>query len=243
MGALMACSAKANNLVINGSPIHSQHHSARMLLEQAYRDIGIQLSYTELPYVRSAVNANIGVIDGLDVRLASHTDAYDNLVKIDVPLLLSRTLVVVNRKLCPDCDIKGLRSVGVVSGYSFPRSELNLADIKNTVVELPEHHRLFTFFKGGRVNGIVTSELYLPNELRDNRLYRYIEIGRQPVFHYLHKNHSAMAKQLEKSLRALTREGINQGKFADELLLKEIHQTKPLGSAQEPKKGSSLVGF
>ncbi|WP_371193940.1 hypothetical protein [Glaciecola sp. SC05] len=241
---LFALPVLASSLTLNRAPIDEQYRQTNVLLVQAYEKLGIRINYTQLPYMRSAVSANAGVIDGLDLRLESHTQSYQNLLKVNVPLLTSKTLVVINRKLCPKCELGQLKSLGVVSGFTFPANELNLSDLDNRVIELAEHQGLFKFFKGNRVNAIVTSELFLPVFLRDNERYRYIEISRQPVYHYLHKRNSSLIAPLEISIKEVTKTLAATENSVENLWLEEKKDPQPsAGSMQQHGTDTGMAPF
>nr|WP_136251074.1 hypothetical protein [Ningiella ruwaisensis] len=219
---------QAKQIVLSSSPIHDEFKIAEQMLEEAYAQVGHTLRYQDLPYTRSIVSANVGVIDGLSLRLEQHTQNYPNLIRINVALLNSKTLVVINKKLCPNCDIGKLRSIGAVSGFEFPESKLQLEDNTNLKIELAEHHRLFTFFEAGRVNAIVTSNLFLPDRLRDTQKYRYVQIAEQDVYHFVHKQHQALAKQLDVALSQIKLDYANQLKQSGPAETEELPQRGPV---------------
>jgi hypothetical protein len=217
LGSLLPAPLLATSLVLNAAPVSSEFTHANALLVRGYENIGVTLKFTHLPYIRSAISANVGVIDGLDLRLETHTESYHNLIRVEVPLLLSKTILVINRKLCGECEVSELRSLAVVAGFTFPEQVLRLDNSQNLLIELAEHEALFRFFQRNRVNAIITSDVFLPDYLRDNIKYRYVEIARQNAFHYLHKSHLQLAIRLQRSLAEVT------AAYAE----KEIRLTQP----------------
>jgi hypothetical protein len=191
------------SLVFNSAPLNQEHLHAKQMVKDAYESLGIKISLANLPYYRGAVSADYGVIDGLLLRLESHTLDYPNLIKINVPLLQSRTLVVINKALCGQCRPDKLTSLASVSGFKFADTHLNIDGKRNYLIELPGHQQLFKFFERGRVNAIITSEAFLTNALKNNDKYLYVEIGNESAFHYIHRDHGALKKQLESKLTEL----------------------------------------
>jgi hypothetical protein len=198
------------SLVFHSAPLNQQHLHAKQMVKEAYESLGIKIRLADLPYYRGAVSADYGVIDGLILRLESHTLDYPNLIKINVPLLQSRTLVVINKALCGQCKPDKLTSLASVSGFKFADIHLNIDGQRNYLIELPSHQQLFKFFERGRVNAIITSEAFLTKALKNNDKYLYVEIGNESAFHYIHRDHGALKTKLESKLTELTKEFAQQ---------------------------------
>jgi len=203
---LMPTYLMSKSLVFNSAPLNQQHLHAEQMVKAAYDSLGIKISLANLPYHRGAVSADYGVIDGLILRLESHALDYPNLIKINVPLLQSRTLVVINKTLCGHCKLDRLTSLASVSGFTFADTHLNIDGKRNYLIELPGQSQLFKFFERGRVNAMITSEVFLTQALKNNDKYLYIEIGNENAFHYIHRDHGALKTSLETKLSALTKE-------------------------------------
>jgi hypothetical protein len=193
-------------LVFNSAPINHQHLYTKQILEQAYESLGLSINMANFPYHRGAVSANYGVIDGLMLRRESDAQEHEQLIKINVPLLRSKTLLVINKALCGDCKIDKLISLASVSGFRFANTPLAIDGKKNYLIELPSHPKLFKFFERGRVNAIVTADVFLPERLKNNDKYLYIEMGSEDAFHYVHSKHISLANKLELKLTELKSE-------------------------------------
>ncbi|WP_395338068.1 hypothetical protein PN836_010545 [Ningiella sp. W23] len=194
--------ASASSLVLDKTELHEEHKYIYQTLIDAYKDIGVGINFTELPYTRSVVSANSKTIDGIMLRAENHTRGYSDLIRIKLPFPVSNTIVVINKTLCPNCKLSQLYSIAHVSGFSFPETSLNISGSQNYKIELSENERLWHFFKAGRVNAIVTCDTYLPESLRDESKYRYVQIESNQMYHYLHKDHQAIAESLKTALQS-----------------------------------------
>ncbi|GLR71860.1 hypothetical protein [Agaribacter marinus] len=193
----------SSDLVIHTTPVNPQHADLHEILIKSYERLNVPVIFTTLPYTRGSVSANYGVIDGLDLRLESHAADYTNLVKVEYPVYVSNIVLVIDKQLCINCSSMAISSIASVSGYNFQShfKQDVLTDLSS--LEFADHAKLFRFFDGRRVEGMVVGDIFLPQKYIDNPRYQIVRLTSQKVFHYLHEKHAGLAKKLAHNFERL----------------------------------------
>ncbi|MFC3122288.1 hypothetical protein [Agaribacter flavus] len=193
----------SDDLVIHTTPVNPQHADLHQILVKSYQSLDVPVVFTTLPYTRGAISANYGVIDGLDLRLESHAKEYKNLVKVNYPVYISNIVLVVDKQQCISCSTSKISSIASVSGYNFQSHFDSEVLLNSKSVEFADHGKLFKFFDGERVEGIVVGDIFLPQKYLDNPRYQVYRLGSQKVFHYLNEKHRELAKKLASNFKRL----------------------------------------
>ncbi len=189
-----------------------------VLLKQAYQNLGIDFKLLLYPGLRALEMANLGKVDGELARIEAIGDQYPNLVRVDVPLCAIEAVFVVTNT---DIQINSPNeltpfALGIRRGIAFIDKELEGLDLLRKVT-VNNDEQLMRLLQAGAVDVVI---MMLSDALEAKRSdstgkVRIIEppFASYPLYHYLHKSHAALARQLKAELRkvldARYRDGAN----------------------------------
>lgn len=201
---LLVSDVFASELVLykeNNQQLTEQQHR----LANIYESIGLDIKYQVLPTNRGIRNAETGQIDGLFGVPNKFVRSSKNLVRIKVPIHLSKLVLVINKLKCETCDADSIESLCAVRATKYSEMMTNL-DVQHKLTTLHSHHDLLSFFKAGRSDAMLINSAYLPAEFKNEKAYSIVYIGDEPLFHYLHVKNRDLVEQLEQELRRSNKE-------------------------------------
>lgn len=202
-----ASSAQTELSLTSSADIESRVTQA--VLKEAYKQLGISLTVTELPAERALVESNAGRSDGEVNRIEGLDAHYPNLMR--VPVSVGRAEVVVFSKTAK-FQVNGWDSlkpyaIGIRIGMKFVEqgsagmnvrktstAESGFQDLDRGVVDVTLQLRDdgLTILHGMKLQGITMLE----PPLASIRLY-----------HYLHKKHRALVPKITEVLRKMEAKG------------------------------------
>lgn len=195
-------------LVLSGAKDPLSEISA-LVLQEAYKRIGIEVETAWQPAERSLKSSNAGQVDGELNRIAGLESQYPNLVRVPIPVNLLEG-VVFSKNVTP--VISGISSI---RGFQIAiRRGTKFAERLTQGMEplmLSKNIQLFRVLNAGRVDLIITSHLE-GLEMLNQLKFRQIQVLKPPLvsldlYHYLHKKHQALVKPLSTTLLNMQVEG------------------------------------
>ena len=179
------------------------------VLQEAYRQISIEIEYLPLPGERALQTANAGRVDGEVFRIANVDKTYTNLVPVPTPINVLEGVVFSNE---PNLQINGWESlrehrIGIQVGIKF--AERGTQGMQRTVVDTNE--QLFRMLAAKRVDVAVvalTNGLQTINSLKLTDIYAISpSIQQFPLYHYLHKKNHTLVEKLDAVLKKMHTSG------------------------------------
>ena len=102
--------------------VNEQTHAiAKVVLKEAYKRIGYEVTFDDLPGQRALEWANKGLTDGDVARIAGTEDKFPNLIRVKVPVIHFKGVAFtksIDRPISRWEDLRGLR-IGVVRGIRY----------------------------------------------------------------------------------------------------------------------------
>jgi polar amino acid transport system substrate-binding protein len=177
-------------------------------LAQAYANLGIQITYIDLPGERAIVESNAGRLDGETARIEGMEVVYPALRRIDVPLYINTNSIFVYGadKVAPTSinQLANLKRVGIVGGWKA--SEEATAGWGN-VVRLTTYGAALQMLKRGRLDAFLGRGEDSLRALQEEKLaltdFPNKIVLRHPLFHYLHEKHEDLIPAITRELRKL----------------------------------------
>ncbi|MFZ6745428.1 substrate-binding periplasmic protein [Undibacterium sp. JH2W] len=180
--------------------------TAASYLTENYKKLGVQIEFVNLPGNRALQESNSGRLDGELMRKAGLSMEYPNLLQIPVPLATTNTVAfALDKNIDLDKGWDSLRE------HSFSYETGTKVIEQNTQAYTTGHAEqnikaAFRQMLNKRVELIVIDEqagLQLVKEMGLEGTVHMLTppISTIPLYHYLHKKHADLARQLEALLR------------------------------------------
>ena len=178
------------------------------VVRAAYQKIGIEIEILNLPGERAIHTSNQGKVDGELYRNINVSQDYTNLQIIPIPIA-SADVVVFSKIKFPVKGWESLRpySIGVERGFKLV--ETNTQGMK--VSKINTIKKTFQLLNLDRVDIVVQTRIEGLHEIKTMGLkgIHVIEppIVRVPVYHHLHKKHSALVPEITRILHKMEKDG------------------------------------
>ncbi len=186
------------------------HELVKEVVRAAYKKIGIEVEFNDLPARRGLEWANSGKTDGDLARIDGTEQKFTNLIKISTPVTTIKGVVFtqkIERNILSWEDLKGL-SVGIIGGIRY--SELGTKGLNRVLAE--DMHHLFFLLSKGRIDVAVAVLEAGKIEINQHHKASKIHIIGQPLFaaplfHFIHKKNQELVPQLESALQEMMEKG------------------------------------
>lgn len=186
-----------------------------IVVGEAFRRSGLELSLIRVPPERGLKNANEGIDDGDLNRIAGLEKLYPNLVRVPEK---SFDMIFVAFALKPgpnnpEIEIDGWQSlkpyiVGLIKGWKILERNVPAG---TDVVYVNDSEQLFTLLEKGRIDIALYSRLMGLDVIQRRRMTGVTDLSpplaSREMFIYLHKSHRDLAPRIAKALAALKSEG------------------------------------
>jgi len=181
---------------------------AKPILEVAYSRIGKSVKFEKLPAERSLVYSDSGFSDAELARIAALEEEYQNLTRISIPIAYDE-LSVYSKK--PNLKVEGWSSllpynIGFVAGSKITEQKtegMNVEMVTSTTQGLNKlnlgRSDIFIGLKG--IQCLIDKLKLTDIKAIDQPLEKLV------MYHYVHKKHSQMARNLETVLRQMKDSG------------------------------------
>lgn len=178
------------------------------LLENAYSNIGYQVTYREVPLARSFVEANSGRLDGLRARIGTVADKYENLVKVPFNLLDFRLVLLADRRVCGVCNLKQLKHVVVPRGMKAFEDFHSGHEDHLVITEVTDIEQALSMLSEGKTQAIILPDISLPADYLSSRQHWIKQtLAVMPDYHYLNKKHQAVVPMVLAELEKMQSSG------------------------------------
>ncbi|WP_299879854.1 ABC transporter substrate-binding protein [uncultured Cocleimonas sp.] len=181
---------------------------AKPILEVAYSRIGKSVKFEKLPAERSLVYTNSGFSDGELARIAGLEEKYQNLTRISIPIAYDELSVYYKK---PNLKVEGWSSllpynIGFVAGSKITEQKtegMNVEMVSSATQGLNKvnlgRSDIFIGLKG--IQCLIDKLKLTDIKVIDQPLEKLV------MYHYVHKKHSQMARNLETVLRQMKESG------------------------------------
>lgn len=190
----------------------------RRIYREAFRRLGVPLTFSVMPLQRLSAEADQGQVDGEVARVPGYATDHPALVRVEEPVYdITWSLFTTNPTL-------RLPQLGALTGTSWRATYLRgVAICANALKPLLPPERLidvssdsqgFSMLRLGRSEVHCTADLSAVTlqhtaEFRGvNILRRVADIGSYPLHPYLHRRHAELAVRLAAVLRQMKSEGL-----------------------------------
>ena len=195
---------------------NSQHLFYKKIYEKAFLQLGYDFEYVLCPSKRCSVMADSGKVDGEPQRVRSYNTRFKNMIRVDEPIFINRTIAFSKNK---QLKIEGLESlaqeklrVDYLMGSVWSRENLSRvlpADYLTAIKTSPQSLKRIMY---GRVDIFValeapTLELLDRKEYRDSGIIPAGIIGQNESFPFIHNSHIDLAPKLAETLQKMKASG------------------------------------
>jgi len=194
----------------------------KRILGEAYKRIGVEISFEALPAKRALYVANDGLAhDGELHRIAGIEKKFPNLLAVPVVIYSLEAMVISNKVQFEVENWESLRpyKIGVRRGIVFA---VEGTKTMNPMI-LNSNKHLFKMLSSNRFDIVVVSRITAASHLKhkENQKLKVIEpaIETYKMYHYLHKKNMKLLPSLIRVLEDMKHEGLIQ-KYKNEFLKK-----------------------
>ncbi|GFK93569.1 hypothetical protein NNJEOMEG_01403 [Fundidesulfovibrio magnetotacticus] len=201
-------------------PISQPDGNGRLdrILDEAFRRAGLEARFVTLPSERSLREADAGMLDGDNNRVAGLEATYSNLVRVSESNMNYEFMAFAassNVRVESWADLERL-SVGHIVGWKIVEENLRAA----SVTKVATAEELFRLLAGGRVDVVIYHRLGGEHYVNTLGLQgvRPLEppLAVRPMYLYLNRRHEALAEPLAQALRAMKADGRHAALLAGE---------------------------
>ncbi len=205
LGAVSMPAAAADHLRLANTPDEPSHILAQQILELAYARAGLEVTFVNMPFLRSLSQSNSGHLDGEVARLAVIETDYSNLIRVPVELFHISAYAYALKPI-PEVkswqDLKG-KKLGLELGVVF----IDHATRGFPRVFASSKRDMAMMLKRGAVDYVVHSGLISFGE-PEFKFYQSAPLQTENIYHYLHRKNARFIPPLTKALQALKDEGV-----------------------------------
>lgn len=179
---------------------------AQRVLIAAYKELGMELTFTPLPIRRGYAQAETGEVDGLGMTVS--LELAPSLLRVDVPIAYEETAVWATRRDFVPNGFASLQPylVGHIAGVRY--FEQRLQGLRTDPA--PNLEALFRKLELGRTD-LVTESRFNGCLLKQLGLNKVVLLQPSlevlPGYHFLHTKHAALLPRITAVLRKMETEG------------------------------------
>jgi polar amino acid transport system substrate-binding protein len=203
-------------LIFSSVDNHRTITLGRSILEQAYQQLGIEISVIGMPADRALRSANQGITDGDVSRIAQLEEDYPNLIRIDVPIRIDSMHLFV--RAGEEFSVKSWDSIpeNYLLGYRRGHKTADHAIVQYDIRSITNDSviRLFRQLKRGFIDVVFAGPIGL-DILATEPEFKTIVPLNPPIhtnylYHYLHKKHAALVPEITRILQEMEDQGTSQ---------------------------------
>jgi len=192
-------------------PLSLPDHSGILdrMLEEAFSRIGVQVEFVTLPSERSLADAECGVLDGDNNRIAGLQGRYPNLVQVPESNMTYEFMAFVNK---PEVVVNGWQDldryeVAHIIGWKILEDNVTSPKVNRVVTPA----QLFLLLKNGRAEVVLYDRYgggyYLKQYQVEGGYAVEPPLARREMYLYLNARHAELAAPLAEALRAMKKDG------------------------------------
>lgn len=179
------------------------------MLKEAFSRIGVQVEFVTLPSERSLADAENGIIDGDNNRIAGLQSRYPNLVQVPESNMTYEFMAFASKPGIVIKDWKDLdqSDVSHIIGWKIVEDNVKSARVNKVVTPA----QLFSLLKSGRTDVIIYDRFggghYLKEYGVEGGYPVEPPLARREMYLYLNARHAELAAPLADALRAMKKDG------------------------------------
>jgi len=180
---------------------------SQALLSEAYRRLGIETRFVDVPFGRSLVESNKGTLDGEIARVLRVTSQYPNLLAVPYVLFDTQVYLYINSARCHNCTLAQVPSITYVRGSIIVEELLKKLPASKPVISSGTIESAKALFLSGKVDAVI----FAAYRLQENASFTIDEqhIMSLPDYHLLHRQHQQVVSPLAAMLFQLEEEGFS----------------------------------
>jgi len=186
------------------------HDAAAEIVRQGYAKLGISVSFKVFPAERALFMSNAGKSDGELVRIAGIEDRYPNLIRIPVSHVAADQMAFAADR---EIEVNGWQSLSSRK-LAFHRG-YKLAEQKTIGMNrylTASAQNAFKMVEHGRAEIAIANRFTGQKTISDLGLRKIImlkpPLQTDPLFHYLHKKHSSLVKEITRVFLDMEEQGV-----------------------------------
>ncbi|GHG71660.1 hypothetical protein GCM10010919_23280 [Alishewanella longhuensis] len=181
---------------------------SQALITEAYSRLGIPADFIDVPFGRSLIESNRGVLDGEVARVLRVTQQFPNLLTVPYVLFDTEVYLYVNQRQCAKCTLENVQSLAFVRGSVIVEDLLKQLPASRKVISSGTIESTKNLFLNEKVDAVV----FAAYQLQDKASFEISEhhIMSLPDYHLLHRSHQALLTPLAAILFQLEREGFTE---------------------------------
>jgi len=205
----LALSLQAADIVLSSPKGATVQRISELVLKEAYKNIGVPVTFVQKPGERSLKESNGGKVDGEVSRVKAIVKKYKNLVMVPVAInYLEGAVFTKNKKF----DVKGWDSIkpykiGLVRGSKF----VEKATKGMNTHPVSSYNQAFKLLDKGRVDIVVTPYIAGITHLKEAGIKDIValkpSIVKLNLYHFLHTKNSNLVPKLEAELKKMQSSG------------------------------------
>lgn len=209
---LHSSSLQPNSKHVTISAIDNEqtHAIAKYVLVEAYKQIGYQVNFDDLPGERALEWANKGLTDGDVARIEGTEIKYTNLIPIEIPIIYFKGVVFtknIKGNIAQWKDLQDLR-IGVVRGIRY--STIGTKGMEPFFANDMTH--LFTILNEGRIEVAVAvldaGIIEIEKNFKGSGIHMIgSPLFSAPLYHFLNKRNIHLIEPLQEVLLEMTSSG------------------------------------
>ncbi len=181
---------------------------SQALINEAYTRLGIKADFIDVPFGRSLVESNKGVLDGEIARVLRVTEHYPNLLTVPYILFDTEVYLYINQQQCPKCTLDTVQSLAFVRGSLIIEDILKQLPASRRVISSGTIESTKTLFFSGKVDAVIFAAYRLSSTAEFAVAEHHLMS--LPDYHLLHRSHQALLQPLAEMFLQLESEGFTQ---------------------------------
>ncbi|MCH1929502.1 hypothetical protein L9G16_04855 [Shewanella sp. A25] len=188
-----------------------------LLYTEAFARLGYQFSYQVVPAMRASLLADSGKVDGEPARVFAYGMKFQNLVRVEEPILETKLLAFARNPEIKLVDWDSLKQfpyrVEYNRGIFFAEQKLEslLPAERLTTSSSPVnsfrkllHDRIDIYID----TAVIGFPLLQKAEFEHSKIHSVVDLETLISFAYLHKRHRLLAPKLSETLKQMKQEGL-----------------------------------
>jgi hypothetical protein len=195
------------NVTLRYPPNTPHGNYVKELLDEAYKQLGYEVNYLNVPGARELSLTEKSVLSGVLARDIVIEETSPTLIKVDVSLFSYKVLLITNSNVCGTCSLDKIHVI------AFPRGgkiyEKFIDDLPSSVntIAIGGSQSLIQMLNKNRIDGIITSDTNIKASVlsKPNLTAKTLEVRYD--FHYLSPQVSHLKQPLESKLKQMAANG------------------------------------
>ena len=184
--------------------------SGRVILEEAYKRIGEEVTFHFLPGERALEMSNNGETDGEMFRVDNMQEKYLNLVKVPTSYIQVENVAFTKTVDIHVSGYDSLKPYRIGFRIGLKAAEAGTAGFAQ-VYRVKTMQQAFAMLNLGRVDVVIDGRMVGSSQVEKLGLegVRILDdsVDRVPLYHYLHKKNQALVPKLDAAFQSMLKDG------------------------------------